>query len=185
MRPVFLIGYMGSGKSTLGASLARNLNSKFIDLDNYIEGRFRQSIKQIFAERGEDGFRRLERNMIQEISDFEDVVIACGGGTPCFFDNMELMSGKGITVYLKPSRECLISRLSIPAAKAKRPLIASKTNEELAAFIAEALDKREPYYGKANITFDSGYLESKEMIEQSAASLAELINNHKKTQSEL
>ena len=178
MRPIFLVGYMGSGKSTLGVELGKYLGSRFYDLDNYIEGRYRKSVKQIFAEYGEEGFRDRERRLLQEVSDFEDIIIACGGGTPCFFDNMDVMSTKGITVWLKPSRECLVHRLSIPTAKAKRPLIASLSDEELEAFICDALDKREPFYSKANITFDSGHLESKHDLANSTRELGEILRKY-------
>ena len=82
--PIFLIGYMGTGKSTLGRAVARLGDIRFIDLDHYIEGRFHRSVSQLFEERGEDGFRKVEQAMLHEVGEFEDVIIACGGGTPCF-----------------------------------------------------------------------------------------------------
>ena len=88
MKRIILIGYMGAGKTTLGKVLARELNLEFIDLDWYIENRFHQSVSQLFSTRGEEGFRIIERNMLHEVAEFENVVISCGGGTPCFFDNM-------------------------------------------------------------------------------------------------
>lgn len=84
MKPIFLIGYMGCGKSTLGRNVARMTGFQFIDLDNFIEARFHASVKEIFASRGEEGFRDIERRMLIETSDFQDVIVACGGGTPCF-----------------------------------------------------------------------------------------------------
>ena len=92
MKSIILIGYMGAGKTTIGKLLASNLNCEFYDLDWYIESRFHKSIPEIFAERGEDGFRQIEHSMLQEVVGFEDAVIAVGGGTPCFFDNMEIMN---------------------------------------------------------------------------------------------
>ena len=91
---------MGCGKSTLGRSVAALTGWQFIDLDNYIEQRFHRTVKEIFAEYGEDGFRKRERAMLQEVADFENVIVACGGGTPCFFDNMEWMNRQGTTVFL-------------------------------------------------------------------------------------
>ena len=88
MKRIFLIGYMGSGKTTLGKAYARENELAFIDLDWYIEERMHQSISDLFAKQGEAGFRKLERKMLHEAGEFEDTVIACGGGTPCFFDNM-------------------------------------------------------------------------------------------------
>ena len=86
---IILIGYMGAGKTTVGKDLAKSLGVPFYDLDWYIETRMRKKVKQIFDERGEEGFRKIERNMLHEVAEFENVVISCGGGTPCFYDNMD------------------------------------------------------------------------------------------------
>lgn len=118
---IFLTGYMGAGKTTLGKAFARKLNIPFIDLDWYIEERFHKTVQELFAERGENGFREIERNMLHEVGDFEDVLIAAGGGTPCFFDNMDYMNSVGDTVFLDVNPEVLFRRLKI--AKAKRPLL--------------------------------------------------------------
>lgn len=101
MTRILIIGYMGAGKTTLGKVLAKDLGLQFYDLDWYIEGRMHKTVAQIFAERGEEGFRTIERNMLHEVAEFEDVVISCGGGTPCFYDNMQYMNAQGDTVYLK------------------------------------------------------------------------------------
>mgnify|MGYP002519721885 CR=1 FL=1 len=100
---IFLIGYMGAGKTTLGKAFARAMGLTFVDLDWYIEERFHKTVRQIFTERGEDGFRELEKRMLHEAGEFEDVVISVGGGTPCFFDNMEYMNQAGETVFLDES----------------------------------------------------------------------------------
>ena len=92
MKRIFLTGYMGSGKSTLGLRLAQKAGLSFIDLDHYIETRFRKTINEIFAEKGEKEFRIIERNMLREVGEFEDVIIATGGGAPCFFDNIDYMN---------------------------------------------------------------------------------------------
>ena len=89
---IILVGYMGSGKTTVGKALAKNLGLPFYDLDWYIESRMRKTVKQLFDERGEDGFRQVERNMLHEVAEFENIVLSCGGGTPCFFDNMDYIS---------------------------------------------------------------------------------------------
>lgn len=171
MKPIFLIGYMGSGKTTMGRSLSRFMNKEFIDLDLYIEARFRHSIKEIFAERGEEGFRKIERNMLHEVAEFEDVIVACGGGTPCHFDNMDYMNERGITVLLQASHEALMRRLTIPTAKSKRPIIANKSDEELSQFITEAIEARAPFYNRAVLHFDSSYLESTEQVAASTKAL--------------
>ena len=111
MKRIFLIGYMGSGKTTLGKAYARENELAFIDLDWYIEERMHQSISDLFAKQGEAGFRELERKMLHEAGEFEDTVIACGGGTPCFFDNMEYMNAAGDTVFLDVHPDVLFRRL--------------------------------------------------------------------------
>ena len=132
MKRIFLIGYMGSGKTTLGRAFSKEQKLTFIDLDWYIEERFHKTIQQIFAERGENGFRELERRMLHEVADFEDVVIAAGGGTPCFFDNMDFMNEHGVTVLLEAKPSTLFNRLKV--AKSQRPLLANKSDEELMTF---------------------------------------------------
>ena len=173
MKPIFLIGYMGCGKSTMGRAVSALTGVPFIDLDNYIEQRFHLTVKEIFAQRGEDGFRDVERRMLQEVADFEDVIVACGGGTPCFFDNMEYMNTHGTTVFLNTPIDRLHSRLM--RGRHKRPLIADKDDEELMTFIKEALAKRMDHYSKAQISFSSERLENKSEIANTARELAELL----------
>ena len=157
MTRIFLTGYMGAGKTTLGRALAAEIGVPFIDLDHYIEKRYCKTIAQLFAERGEEGFREIERRMLHEVGEFEDVIISTGGGTPCFFDNIEYMNAQGTTVYLDVPVERLFIRLSI--ARNKRPLIKEKNDEELLAFITEQLAKRAPHYSKAQYTFRADKLE--------------------------
>ena len=149
---------MGCGKSTLGRTVSAMTGWQFIDLDNYIEQRFHRTVKEIFAEYGEEGFRRRERAMLQEVADFENAIIACGGGTPCFFDNMEWMNSHGTTVFLDTSVDKLHKRLM--RGRHKRPLIADKTDEELLAFIHEALRTRMPHYSMAEKIFTADLLDS-------------------------
>lgn len=167
MRRILLIGYMGAGKTTLGRALADELGLQFIDLDLFIEERFRKTIREIFAERGEEEFRRIEQSMLHEVAEFEDVVISTGGGTPCFFDNIEYMNRQGTTVFLDVPVERLFIRLSI--ARSKRPLIKEKNDEELRIFIEEQLQKRMPYYSKASHTFTADKLEDMKQIAESVA----------------
>ena len=158
---------MGSGKTTLGRALAKELGLTFIDLDNYIELRRCKSINRIFEESGEDGFRTIERNLLHEVCEFENVVISAGGGTPCFFDNIDYMNAQGTTIYLQVSNERLLERLRI--AKSRRPLLKDKNDEEIKAFIEEQLARREKYYLQADYTFASDRLEDKEQIAESVA----------------
>lgn len=170
---IFLTGYMGAGKTTLGKAFAREMGVPFIDLDWYIEERFHKSISELFRERGEEAFRTLERNMLHEVGEFEDVIISTGGGTPCFFDNMEYMNSCGQTVFLNVRTDILFRRLRV--AKQQRPILQGKTDEELHTFIGEALEKRLPFYGQARYRFDGGRLESRRQISESVAELRQLL----------
>ena len=173
MTRVFLIGYMGAGKSTMGRALAREMKLQFIDLDNFIEARQHKTIKDIFAQIGQDGFRQLERRALLEVADYEDVVIALGGGTPCFFDNMDVVNRAGQAVYLKPTEEVLHRRLIL--GKRKRPLIADKNDDEILQVIREQLQWREPYYLKANYIFEASQLESRAQIADSVKRLVAML----------
>ena len=173
MTRIFLIGYMGAGKTTLGKAFAREMNLSFVDQDWYIEERFHKTVQEIFEERGEQGFRELERQMLHEIAEFENVVISTGGGAPCFYDNMEFMNQKGETVFLNVAPDVLFSRLKI--ASQNRPILRGKTNEELKAFIAKALEKRAPFYSKAKYIFNADELEDIYQIKSSVNKLKELL----------
>ena len=147
MKPIFLIGYMGAGKTSVGRALAHRYGLEHIDLDWRIEQRFHQKISDMFATIGEEGFRRRERNMLHEVMGMENVVVSVGGGTPCFFDNMEQMNAEGHTIYLQCSVGVLVER--IMRSQNKRPIVANKTKEELMKFVAEHLVERESSYLKA------------------------------------
>lgn len=147
MAKIFLIGYMGSGKSTAGEQLAAKLGYEFVDLDSFIEGECNQSIEEIFAEKGENEFRAIEHNALKKLINKDNAVIACGGGTPCYYGNMELMNSSGTTIYLKMSVDSLTSRLL--ESKNARPLIANKSESELKSFITAHLQKREDIYHQA------------------------------------
>ena len=170
---IFLTGYMGAGKTTLGKAFAREVGLSFIDLDWYIESRFHKTIALLFAERGEEGFRQLERNLLHEVGEFEDVVISTGGGTPCFFDNMDYMNAQGQTVFLDVDVETLFRRLRV--ATQQRPILRGKSEEELRAFIETALANRAPHYTQARYCFDGSRLESCEQITESVRQLRALL----------
>ena len=174
MRRIILIGYMGSGKTTVGKALSKETGMMFYDLDWYIESRMHKTVAQIFAERGEEGFRKIEYNMLHEVAEFEDVIISCGGGTPCFFDNIDYLNGQGDVCYLKATPEVLYKHLLM--GKVERPLIKGKSPEELINFITEQVGKREEFYTKARFTLDVSLMDSFEKIKLSVDALRELLN---------
>ena len=171
---IIIIGYMGAGKTTVGKALARELRLPFYDLDWYIESRMRKTVPQIFAERGEEGFRQVERNMLHEVAEFEDVIISCGGGTPCFFDNMEYLNQQGDTIYLKATPEVLFRHLQM--GKTVRPLLRDKTPEEMLSFIAAQLSQREPFYTQARHMLDVNLLDTYEKIRISVQRIREQLH---------
>lgn len=174
MKRIIIVGYMGAGKTTVGKMLAKDLGLQFYDLDWYIEERMRKTVPQIFAERGEDGFREIERRLLHEAAEFEDIVLSCGGGTPCFFDNMEYMNAQGSTVYLKAAPDVLYAHLKM--GKVERPLLKNKTPEQMKEFIKEQLSRREQYYLKARNVLDVNLLDNYEKIKISVATLRNMLN---------
>ena len=174
MERIILIGYMGAGKTTVGKALSKELQMPFYDMDWYIETRMHKTVKQLFDERGEDGFRIIERNMLHEVAEFENVIISCGGGTPCFFDNMEYMNRQGETVYLKASPDVLYSHLKM--ARTVRPLLLNKTPEEVQVFIREQLAVREHFYMQAKHIFNVDLLDNRDKIKESVKRFQTLIN---------
>ena len=165
---------MGSGKTTVGRALAKEIGMPFYDLDWYIESRMRKKISQIFAERGEEGFRKIECNMLHEVAEFEDVVISCGGGTPCFFDNIDYLNQQAQVVYLRCEPEVLHKHLLM--GKGDRPLLKGKTPDELITFIRQQLESREPYYNKARYILDVSLMDNTEKIKITIEKLRELLN---------
>lgn len=174
MTRIFFIGYMGSGKTTIGKALSKDMGLQFYDLDWYIESRMHKTVKQIFDEQGEEGFRRIEHNMLHEVGEFENVIISCGGGTPCFFDNMDYINQQGDVVYLKASPEVLHKHLKM--GKTVRPLLLNKTPEEVEEFIKSQLQERKPFYEKANHTLDVDLMDNYEKIKISVEKVKELLN---------
>ena len=159
---IFLIGFMGSGKTTLGRLLAEECQLSFVDLDERIEEDQGMSVSRIFAEKGEDFFRELEASVLRKIVSGEnDFVMACGGGTPCFHQNMAFMNEQGVTVWLNPSRDVLAERL-LKAAD-QRPLIRGLSGEQQIAFISERLEQRVKWYGLARLVIDSSTFSIKDI----------------------
>jgi shikimate kinase len=165
---------MGAGKTTIGRALSRELGIPFYDLDWYIESRRHKTVSQIFAEQGEEAFRKIEYNMLHEVAEFENVIISCGGGTPCFFDNMDYMNQQGQVVYLKASPDVLYSHLQM--GKTERPLLKGKSPDELIAFIKAQLEQREPFYSKARYTLDVSLMDNYDKIKTTIEKLQELLD---------
>ena len=132
-----------------------------------------RTVAQIFEESGEEGFRKMEHNMLHEVAEFENVVLSCGGGTPCFFDNMDYLNRQGETVYLKATPEVLYAHLKM--GKTVRPLLLNKTPEEVEAFVKEQLAQREPYYLKAKHVLDVNLLDSYDKIQTSVKNIKEML----------
>ena len=149
---IFLIGFMGSGKSYSGKRLAEQLGWRFIDLDDWIETQNGQSIKSIFSEKGEKSFRLLEKKALYEMTNFSNVVIACGGGAPCFFDNMDWMNSNGLTFYLSAPVSVLTQRLI--QQMDHRPILKGQTSASLSTFIQQKVKERSPFYEKAQFVIE-------------------------------
>jgi len=173
MRRIILVGYMGSGKTTVGKALSKVTGMMFYDLDWYIESRMHTTVSRLFSERGEEVFRKIEYNMLHEVAEFEDVIISCGGGTPCFFDNMDYLNQQGDVVYLKANPETLYKHLLM--AKVERPLLKGKSPEELIAYITEHLQTRAPFYEKARYVLDVNVLDSYDKINTSVEKIRKLL----------
>ena len=164
---------MASGKTTFGRALARKTGMQHIDLDFYIEQRFHSTVREIFAQKGEAEFRRIESAMLREVGEMEDIVISCGGGTPCFGDNLDYMNSRGLTVCLQASDDVIADR--IIQAGDKRPLMAGKSRDEILATLKEHMEKRRPFYDRARLIISGDRLESKAQI---AETVSDFIKNH-------
>ena len=158
---IFLIGFMGCGKTTLGKKLAKHLNYNFIDLDSYIEKTTNKTITEIFENKGEKKFRIVEQESLMEVCKKDNLVIATGGGTPCFFDNIQKILDSGKAIYLKMEIDDLLERLE--TEKSQRPLIENKSAKELENFIRNKLSEREYFYKKSNYILEGKSICEKEI----------------------
>jgi len=147
---IFLIGFMGCGKTTLGKKLAQKMGYSFIDLDHELERAVGTTVSEYFSEKGEATFRSLEKEMLNTLHYPTNCIVSTGGGTPCFFDNMEFMNRNGITIYIEMSPAALAKRLEY--GKYKRPLIANMDEAEMITFIKNKLVERNPFYQRSFLT---------------------------------
>ena len=164
---------MASGKTTFGRALARRTGLQHIDLDFYIEQRFHSTVREIFARKGEAEFRRIEGAMLREVGEMEDTIVSCGGGTPCFGDNIDYMNSRGLTVCLRAADDVIADR--IMRAGAKRPLMAGKSREEILMTLHDHMQTRKPYYDRAALTISGDRLENKRQISDT---VEHFIKNH-------
>ncbi|WP_316823231.1 shikimate kinase [Pedobacter gandavensis] len=145
---IFLIGFMGCGKSTIGKRLATKLGYDFVDLDHQIERLAGMPITEYFAANGESGFRIFESKTLKDFSYPDNCVVATGGGAPCYFDNMQWINDHGISIYIEMTPAALAKRLE--SGKDKRPLLKDMNEEELITFISHKLEERNPFYQQAH-----------------------------------
>lgn len=162
--PIFLIGFMGSGKTTLGRALANRLSLRFVDLDQEIEERMKMPISEIFEKHGESYFRKVEAETLRHLEHPVKSVIATGGGAPCHGSNMQWIKENGSSIYLQMSPNALLSRLN-QNEQATRPLLKDKTREDLLAFISHRLSERAPFYEQADFTVNGLTIKVDELIE--------------------
>lgn len=170
---IILLGYMASGKSSIGKRLSNILSMRFLDLDDYIIDKEKMSISSIFKKKGEVYFRKKEHQYLNEILNTkEDFILALGGGTPCYANNMEQIKNdnNSISIYLQGSTSVMIERLI--RKKSKRPLIASLGDEKIPEFVAKHLFERRPFYEQAEYTIKIDHKRKKEV----AVEIAELFN---------
>ncbi|SOD15041.1 shikimate kinase [Pedobacter xixiisoli] len=160
---VFLVGFMGCGKSTKAKQLANLLECPVIDIDAVIVEQQEMSIADYFAANGEGAFRQLENEMLKSFDYPETCVVATGGGLPCFLDNMEWMNENGVTVYLEMTPPQLVSRLH---NREKRPLIKGMDDEQLLAFIIDKLEERNVFYRQSKVVINSFDLDAKALLEE-------------------
>ena len=163
---LFLVGYAGSGKSSLGKRLARRMGLRFVDTDNVVEQQVGAPIADIFHYEGEEYFRIAERRAVESLAnEGMDLVVATGGGLPTWRDNMEWLVRSGVTIYLRRTPEQILSRLS-DYGREKRPMFRGKSDEELLEFMREQMAERERYYAQADITVECIALSDDDVVDK-------------------
>lgn len=160
-----LVGYAGSGKSSLAKRLSKALGVGYVDTDTLVEQSVGASIADIFYYEGEEYFRRMERGVVDRlVADGYEGIVATGGGLPVWEDNMERLNSIATTIYLRRSPEQILSRLSA-YGREKRPMFRGKSDEELLQFMREHIAEREPYYAKANIVVDCNTMSDQDVVQ--------------------
>lgn len=180
MRPLFLIGLPGVGKSTIGRIVAERLGVRFVDTDLFVESRYHATISSMIGCCGIDKFRKRERVALLELLQVEDTLIATGGGLPTWEDNMDRMLAHGLVVYLRSPLDILADRLY--SVRATRPAVADKTRSEVCDYLEMVSEKREPYYSRAHVTVPIGHLrnsaEEREAAEQVTEAIRRYLEEH-------
>jgi shikimate kinase len=161
---IYIIGFMGSGKTTAGKKLAASFGWEFIDLDEEIEQIAGKTIPDIFSSSGEEYFRKLETEVLTSLITRENTIISTGGGTPCYGLNMDFMLDTGLVIYIKMTPAQLKSRLE--GSSGSRPLLNNKTGIELQQFISDKLTEREKYYLKASVVIDGISLDIRSLYDE-------------------
>jgi len=162
--PIFLIGFMGAGKTTIGKKLSKTSNLPFIDLDQIIVEQSGINISDYFSLHGEDSFREFETNILKSISHNQGKIISTGGGTPCFNNNLQWMNDRGTTIYLQLPPRALLKRLSGKEIKS-RPLLQGKNEDEILEFITKKLEEREKFYKGAKLIIDAHNINPAQLLE--------------------
>jgi shikimate kinase len=159
---IYLIGYMASGKTRMGQEISAISGYPFIDTDEWFEEKYRISVLEFFERYNEESFRKIENKILAETVNYGDAIIATGGGTPCFFDNMEFIKRNGISIYLKVDLMALVDRLSV--FRKKRPLLKNIPVKELEPFVRTQLTERELFYNKADFTVDAASITAVDIV---------------------
>lgn len=169
---IYLMGYMGSGKTTVGGMLAEQMKLEFVDFDRYVEKESGKTIAEIFDTLGEVKFREMEHECLKKLLPKSDVVISLGGGTPCFHNNIELINKNGISIFLDEDVRSLTKRLA--PAKDNRPLIGNLNEKELELFIETNLAKRLPIYNQAHISVNTRDQTADSVVKEVRKKISEL-----------
>jgi len=160
---IYLIGLPGSGKSTIGKTLAKKLSYAYNDMDDVICAQEKKTIEEIFADKGENYFRELEYNILHETFELKNTIISTGGGVPCFFDNITEMKKHGLTIFINPTTEELANRL-VGQGGENRPMLKGKTHKQVLDFIETKYRERAPYYEQAKLIFSTNKLKPEDLL---------------------